>query len=71
MLLQEAGAHFVTIHPRTKSQSYNGRADWGLIAEAKQLLSIPVVSALYADVWGCAVSSLVCMAVGQGVHYCP
>ncbi|KAF6262879.1 dihydrouridine synthase-domain-containing protein [Scenedesmus sp. NREL 46B-D3] len=44
LAVQEAGAHFVTIHPRTKHQSYNGRADWGLIAEAKQLLSIPVAT---------------------------
>uniref|UniRef100_A0A383VKB7 tRNA-dihydrouridine(47) synthase [NAD(P)(+)] n=1 Tax=Tetradesmus obliquus TaxID=3088 RepID=A0A383VKB7_TETOB len=43
LAVQEAGAHFVTVHPRTKSQSYNGRADWALIAEAKQLLSIPVI----------------------------
>eukprot|EP00878_Enallax_costatus_P044806 GHUV01053560.1.p1 GENE.GHUV01053560.1~~GHUV01053560.1.p1 ORF type:complete len:417 (+),score=114.48 GHUV01053560.1:509-1759(+) len=43
LAVQEAGAAFVTIHPRTKQQSYNGRADWSLIASAKQLLSIPVV----------------------------
>ncbi len=34
---------FVTIHPRTKRQKYDGRADWSLIARARQLLSIPVV----------------------------
>lgn len=40
---QEAGASFVTIHPRTKRQTYNGRADWELIARAVELLDIPVV----------------------------
>lgn len=41
--VQEAGAAFVTLHPRTKQQGYSGRADWSLIALAKELLSIPVV----------------------------
>lgn len=41
--LQAAGASFVTVHPRTRSQAYSGRADWDLIAKAKQALSIPVV----------------------------
>jgi len=40
---QEAGASFITIHPRTKLQTYDGRADWSLIARARQLLKIPVV----------------------------
>jgi tRNA-dihydrouridine synthase C len=42
--LQEAGASFVTIHPHTKRQKYEGRASWSLIAQARQLLQIPVVS---------------------------
>ena len=41
--IQEAGASFVTIHPRTRRQGYSGRADWDLIAQAKQALHIPVV----------------------------
>lgn len=44
LAVQEAGASFVTLHPRTKAQAYAGRADWGLIATAKELLGIPVVS---------------------------
>lgn len=43
LCLQEGGAAFVTVHPRTKVQTYEGRADWGLIAAARQLLHIPVV----------------------------
>eukprot|EP00798_Chlamydomonas_sp_ICE-L_P031082 gene31082-6208_t len=42
-LVREAGASFVTLHPRTKAQSYRGLADWGLIAHATQVLDIPVV----------------------------
>jgi hypothetical protein len=43
LAIQEAGAAFLTVHPRTKQQAYSGRADWSLIALAKDLLSIPVV----------------------------
>ena len=41
---QAGGAAFVTVHPRTKRQGYAGGADWGLVARAKQLLDVPVVS---------------------------
>lgn len=40
---QEAGAAFVAIHPRTKRDGYSSHARWDLIAEAKQILRIPVV----------------------------
>ncbi|GIL56184.1 hypothetical protein Vafri_11576 [Volvox africanus] len=40
---QEAGAAFVTLHPRTRRQAYSGHADWGLIGRAVQRLDIPVV----------------------------
>ncbi|GLC71316.1 hypothetical protein PLESTF_001102200 [Pleodorina starrii] len=40
---QEAGASFVTLHPRTRGQAYSGAADWGLIARAVELLDIPVI----------------------------
>lgn len=43
LAVQEAGAAFVTLHPRTKQQAYSGRADWSLIAAAKEALDIPVV----------------------------
>eukprot|EP00892_Ulva_mutabilis_P006489 jgi/Ulvmu1/4211/UM019_0190.1 len=41
--IQEAGATFVTIHPRTRSQGYSGHANWELISRAKQILDIPVI----------------------------
>jgi tRNA-dihydrouridine synthase C len=40
---QESGIAFLTLHPRTKVDGYGPPARWDLIAEAKQLLSIPVI----------------------------
>lgn len=40
---QESGAVFITLHPRTKIDGYTPPARWDLIAEAKEVLSIPVV----------------------------
>ena len=42
-IAQEAGACLVTLHGRTRSQGYGGRADWEAIAHLKNELSIPVV----------------------------
>ncbi|WP_024468197.1 tRNA dihydrouridine synthase DusB [Treponema pedis] len=41
----EAGAKLLTIHPRTRTQVYSGKADWNLIAELTQFAAaykIPV-----------------------------
>jgi len=40
--MQEAGADFITIHGRTRSQMYGGKADWKKIAELKHSIDIPV-----------------------------
>lgn len=40
---QETGIAFLTLHPRTKEDGYGPPARWDLIAEAKQLLKIPVI----------------------------
>lgn len=40
---QESGATFITLHPRTKVEGYTPPAKWELIAQAKELLDIPVV----------------------------
>lgn len=40
--MQEAGADFITIHARTRSQMYGGKADWKKIAELKRNVDIPV-----------------------------
>ncbi len=40
---QSSGIRFLTLHPRTKLDGYGPPARWDLIAEAKQVLKIPVV----------------------------
>jgi nifR3 family TIM-barrel protein len=40
---QESGIRYLTLHPRTKADGYGPPANWDLIAQAKALLTIPVV----------------------------
>lgn len=40
--MQNAGADFITVHARTRSQMYGGKADWKKIAELKKNIDIPV-----------------------------
>ena len=40
---QEAGAQALTLHPRTRTQMYQGNADWDEIARVVAALSIPVI----------------------------
>lgn len=41
-IAQEAGVSAITVHGRTRSQQYGGKADWEAIAQVKRSLSIPV-----------------------------
>ena len=41
-MLEAAGASFVTLHSRTRSQMYQGSADWSKIKELVKALKIPV-----------------------------
>jgi len=41
--VQDAGAAAVTIHGRTAAQSYSGLADWDLVADVAERLTIPVL----------------------------
>lgn len=40
--MQEAGADFITIHARTRSQMYSGTADWKKVKELTTSVDIPV-----------------------------
>lgn len=42
-VVEKAGACALTIHARTQQQQYSGKADWNLIKQVKQSVSIPVI----------------------------
>lgn len=42
-VIEKAGAEAVTIHPRTRSQGYSGNANWNIIKQVKENVSIPVI----------------------------
>jgi len=47
--LERAGIQAVTVHARTQTMGYSGRAVWPVIAEVKRAVSIPVLG--NGDIW--------------------
>jgi len=42
--MEDCGAAMLTVHGRTRSMLYSGKADWDMIAKVKQQLTVPVIA---------------------------
>lgn len=50
-ICEESGASAITVHARTRAQGYSGRADWNIIKDVVNNVSIPVIG--NGDVLSC------------------
>ena len=42
-IIQEEGGCMITVHPRTQTMGFTGKADWSVIGDVKKAVSIPVI----------------------------
>lgn len=50
-IVEDAGASAIAVHPRTREDRYDIPADWSIIKEIKESISIPVIG--NGDIWSC------------------
>jgi tRNA-dihydrouridine synthase B len=43
-MAQDAGASAIAVHGRTRTQMYSGKADWDIIRDVKQAVTVPVLA---------------------------
>ena len=43
-MAEAAGADAITVHGRTRTQMYSGKADWDIIREVKNTVAVPVIA---------------------------
>ncbi|MCA9535613.1 MAG: tRNA-dihydrouridine synthase family protein, partial [Myxococcales bacterium] len=48
-VVEDAGVDFIAVHPRRRADFYTGVADWRIVGELRQALSIPVIG--NGDIW--------------------